>query len=153
MWEVIGVDNRSGPPIITSEVTPRSHNTDPEYCLQSKEWHPVQKNPPQRALAFVWGPPCSTPPPPQAPPCLRGPYLWHAVPLVHKLETTLILTLNINHDSIRWFTALSKRRQTRQQQKYDSILIIYTGMYVYMTFYSKSPEGNIILMSTYLSTS
>ena len=40
-----------GPPKVTSKVTPRSHNRDPEYCLLSEERDPVQKNP-QRILAF-----------------------------------------------------------------------------------------------------
>lgn len=144
MWEVSGADNRSGPPMITSEVTPRSHNTDLEYCLQSEEWHPVRKNPTTclsiRLGAALYHAPSSHPPP-----CLRGPYLWHTVPLLQKPEISLVLTSNINHDPIRLFTALSKRRQTRQQKKYDSIWIIYTVMY--MIFYSKKHSENIIWMS------
>lgn len=51
-----GVDNRvgsifatwqSGPPFISSEISPRSHNRDPEYCLLSEERNPFQRNPRQ----------------------------------------------------------------------------------------------------------
>ena len=40
-----------GPSTVTSRVTPRSRNRDPEYCLLSEEWDPFQKNL-QRILAF-----------------------------------------------------------------------------------------------------
>ena len=39
------------PPMIINDVTPRSHNNDPEYCLLSKEWNPVRKNS-QEILTF-----------------------------------------------------------------------------------------------------
>lgn len=52
-----GTDNRSphhvinnwvgGAPTIISNVTPRSHNRDPDYCFLSEEWNPVQKKPQQ----------------------------------------------------------------------------------------------------------
>ena len=37
------LDNRASP-VITGEVTSRSHKRDPEYCLLLEERNPAQKN-------------------------------------------------------------------------------------------------------------
>jgi hypothetical protein len=44
------VDNQ-GPPVIITEVTPRSENNNPQYCHLSEERNPVRKNP-QHILVF-----------------------------------------------------------------------------------------------------
>jgi hypothetical protein len=41
----------SVPPIISSEVTPRSYNKNPEDCFLSEEGNPVRRNP-QRILVL-----------------------------------------------------------------------------------------------------
>jgi hypothetical protein len=36
-----------GAPTIISNITPRTHNRDADYCFLSEEWNPVQKKPQQ----------------------------------------------------------------------------------------------------------
>jgi len=89
MWEISGVDNRSGPAITTSEVTPRSHITQTQNIAfnQNNGIQPERK--PQRVLAVVWGRPGPAPPPPHAPPCLRGPCIMAHGPSVAQTCNTL----------------------------------------------------------------
>jgi hypothetical protein len=54
----VGLIGREPPhPIINSEVTPRSHNKDPEYCLLSEECNEGRRNPKQILALCLWAPP------------------------------------------------------------------------------------------------
>jgi hypothetical protein len=50
----LGWANRKS--IIISQVTLKSYNIDPEYCLHSEEWNTVQKNPHKFIFFNVWEP-------------------------------------------------------------------------------------------------
>ena len=59
-----GPTHNQVPCIIISEVTPRSHSRNPDYCLLSEYWNPVLKNLLQTSVCCKSDPPQPTPPPP-----------------------------------------------------------------------------------------
>jgi hypothetical protein len=62
-------------PITITEVTPRSHNMDPEYCLLSEERNPVRETPQQILVFCTFGASHATGP--------AWGFIYVAIPSVH----------------------------------------------------------------------
>lgn len=62
LWETPPWIDNWGPPVTIGKVIPISYNRDPLYCLLS-EWNPVQKNPQQILVIWIFAPPPTQPNP------------------------------------------------------------------------------------------